>query len=485
MAATARTSSSCAWPAPATRRSRGPAAASSRPCGRRARRPRTSWSPAALPRVDALIAEGVTTLEIKSGYGLERASEMKSLRAARRLGEMRPLSVTDDVPRRPRAAARSQRRQGRLYRPRLPTTCCRPSPPPAWPMRSTPSARASPSRRNRSRACSRPPRRTACRVKLHAEQLSNLHGAAWRPVTARCRPITWNISTRQASPRWPQAGTVAVLLPGAFYFVRETHKPPVELLRRHGVPIALASDSNPGTSPLTSLLLAMNMARDAVPAHGRRMPGRCHPRGGAGAGLPRQRRHARGGQVLRSRDLGHRASRPSWSTGWASIRCTHASGGANEGDRTYARHGSSFGLARHLSRRDGEPRSGRLRGHRGVGAARSRPSSRRASRSTASTPASESWPASASRPPTSQTLQRNIVLSACRRRRRADAGARGAPDDGAEARQPGAGRVGRTAGDGAAAGNAAGRGPDTRRALPGLGRCLGRSRAARPHDVRR
>ena len=85
MAATARTNSSCGWPARATRRSRAPAAASSRPSRRPARRARTSWSPQALPRLDRLIAEGVTTIEIKSGYGLDLATETRMLRAARRL----------------------------------------------------------------------------------------------------------------------------------------------------------------------------------------------------------------------------------------------------------------------------------------------------------------------------------------------------------------------------------------------------------------
>ena len=98
-------------------------------------------------------------------------------------------------------------------------------------------------------------------MKLHADQLSNLQRrGARRALSARCRPIISNTPTRPAPPRWPQAGTVAVLLPGAFYFMRETQKPPVELFRRHGVPMALATDCNPGTSPLTSLLLTMNMA---------------------------------------------------------------------------------------------------------------------------------------------------------------------------------------------------------------------------------
>ena len=93
MAATARTSSSCASPAPPTRRSRPPAAASSRPCGRPATQARTTSSPPPSPRLDALIAEGVTTVEVKSGYGLELESELRMLRAARRLAKVRPVGI--------------------------------------------------------------------------------------------------------------------------------------------------------------------------------------------------------------------------------------------------------------------------------------------------------------------------------------------------------------------------------------------------------
>ena len=79
-------------------------------------------------------------------------------------------------------------------------------------------------------------------------------------ASARFRPIISNTPTKTAPPRWRSAGTVAVLLPGAFYLLRETQLPPVEAFRRHGVPIAIATDCNPGSSPLTSLLLTMNMA---------------------------------------------------------------------------------------------------------------------------------------------------------------------------------------------------------------------------------
>jgi imidazolonepropionase len=98
------------------------------------------------------------------------------------------------------------------------------------------------------------------RVKLHAEQLSNQHGAA---LAARFNALSADHLEYLDEPgvaAMAEAGTVAVLLPGAYYFMRETRQPPIDLLRKHGVIMALATDCNPGTSPLTSLLLTMNMA---------------------------------------------------------------------------------------------------------------------------------------------------------------------------------------------------------------------------------
>ncbi|HEX9903549.1 MAG TPA: amidohydrolase family protein, partial [Propylenella sp.] len=97
-------------------------------------------------------------------------------------------------------------------------------------------------------------------VKLHADQLSNLHGAA---LAARFKALSADHlehTDEDGAAAMARAGTVAVLLPGAFYFIRETKLPPVDAFRRHGVPMAVATDCNPGSSPLTSLLLAMNMA---------------------------------------------------------------------------------------------------------------------------------------------------------------------------------------------------------------------------------
>lgn len=213
----------------------------------------------ALPRVDALIAEGVTTLEVKSGYGLERAAEMKSLKAARRLGEVRPLSVTTTflgahaLP--PEAAGDKDAYIDAVCRDMLPAVAA---------------AGLADSVDAFCETIGFTPEQVArvfetakglgLPVKLHAEQLSNLHGAALAARFGAQSADHLEYIDEAGVAALAQAGTVAVLLPGAFYFVRETHKPPVDLLRRHGVPMAIASDSNPGSSPLTSLLLAMNMA---------------------------------------------------------------------------------------------------------------------------------------------------------------------------------------------------------------------------------
>ena len=96
-------------------------------------------------------------------------------------------------------------------------------------------------------------------VRLHADQLSNLHGAALAARFGALSADHLEYADEEGVAAMARAGTVAVVLPGAFYFIREQQSPPIEAMRRHGVPIALATDCNPGTSPLTSLLLTMNM----------------------------------------------------------------------------------------------------------------------------------------------------------------------------------------------------------------------------------
>lgn len=213
----------------------------------------------ALPRLDALIAEGVTTIEIKSGYGLDVASEMKMLRAARRLQEVRAIRVASTflgahaVP--PEYRGDADAYVALICNEMLPAIA---SAHLAHAVDAFCEAIAfSPAQVDRvfiaARHCGLP-------VKLHAEQLSNSHGAA---LAARHRALSADhLEHLDAAGicAMAAAGTVATLLPGACYFLRETQHPPVGALRAAGIPIAVATDCNPGTSPLTSLLLAMNMA---------------------------------------------------------------------------------------------------------------------------------------------------------------------------------------------------------------------------------
>ncbi len=212
----------------------------------------------ALPRVDALLAEGVTTLEIKSGYGLEAATELNMLRAARRIGAERPVRIRTTylgahaIP--PEYAGRADAYLDEICLPTLRAAraeglvdavdgFCE-------------SIAFSPDQIARvfetAAALNLP-------VKLHAEQLSNLGGAALAAGSGALSADHLEYLDAPGVLAMARAGTVAMLLPGAFYTLNETRKPPVDLLRQNNVPIALATDCNPGSSPLTSLLLAMNM----------------------------------------------------------------------------------------------------------------------------------------------------------------------------------------------------------------------------------
>jgi len=213
----------------------------------------------ALPRLDALIAEGVTTVEVKSGYGLSSVDEAKSLRAARSLGTRRDVSVTTSflgahaLP--PEWSGDADGYIAHICDVMLPAIA-------AEGLADAVDAFCegigfSPEQVDRVFTAAR---RHGLPVKLHAEQLSNLHGAqiAAQHGALSADHLEWlddaGITAMAAS------GTVATLLPGAYYFTRETKLPPVDGLRAAGVPIAVATDCNPGTSPLTSILLAMNMA---------------------------------------------------------------------------------------------------------------------------------------------------------------------------------------------------------------------------------
>ena len=213
---------------------------------------------AALPRLDHFIAEGVTTLEIKSGYGLDLETEMRMLRAARRLGRERNIEITTTflgahaLP--PEAGGDKDGYIDRICREILPAIAaegladavdafCE-----GIAFSTEQTARVF----DAARALGLP-------VKLHADQLSNLGGAALAARYSALSADHLEYTDEAGAAAMAKAGTVAVLLPGAFYFIRETQKPPVELFRKAGTRIALASDCNPGSSPLTSLLLTMNM----------------------------------------------------------------------------------------------------------------------------------------------------------------------------------------------------------------------------------
>jgi imidazolonepropionase len=210
-------------------------------------------------RVETLMRDGVTTLEIKSGYGLDLDSEMKSLRVARRLGETLPLSVVTTFL---GAHALPPEAKGDkdAY---IADVCDRQMPAVAKAGLADAvdafceSIAFSPEQVTRVFETAR---KFGLPVKLHAEQLTTLGGAALAAKFGALSADHLEHADEAGIRALAQSGTVAVLLPGAFYFLRETQKPPVDLLRQHGVPIAISSDSNPGTSPLTSLLLTMNMA---------------------------------------------------------------------------------------------------------------------------------------------------------------------------------------------------------------------------------
>lgn len=212
----------------------------------------------ALRRLDHLLAEGVTTIEVKSGYGLDLATEARCLRAARRLARERRVTVRTTflgahaLP--PEAEGDKDGYTGRVCGEMLPALA-------AEGLVDAVDAFCegiafSPEQTRRVFAAARA---HGLPVKLHADQLSNLHGAALAAEHGALSADHLERTDEDGAAALARAGTVAVLLPGAFYALRETHKPPVAALRRHGARIALATDCNPGTSPLTSLLLAMNM----------------------------------------------------------------------------------------------------------------------------------------------------------------------------------------------------------------------------------
>jgi imidazolonepropionase len=210
-------------------------------------------------RLRSLLRDGVTTVEIKSGYGLDLASERKLLRVIRRLGDALPVSV--------RATCLAAHALPPEYKDRadayIDHICSEMLP--ALAAEGLVDAvdafceylAFSPEQVERVFKVAR---QLGLPVKLHAEQLSSLHGSS---LAARYQALSADhleFMTEQDAIAMAAAGTVAVLLPGAFYFLRETQLPPMDALRKHGVKIAIASDLNPGTSPALSVRLMLNMA---------------------------------------------------------------------------------------------------------------------------------------------------------------------------------------------------------------------------------
>ncbi|MFG6585048.1 imidazolonepropionase [Sulfitobacter sp. 1A12779] len=212
----------------------------------------------ALRRVDVLIAEGVTAIEVKSGYGLDIETELRMLRTARAIGQQRPIRVSTTflgahaVP--AEYAGRADAYIDEVCLPALRAAhaeglvdavdgfCEGIAFQPAQIARVFDLARE-----------------LGLPVKLHAEQLSNLGGARLAASYGALSADHIEYLDESGVSAMAKAGSVAVLLPGAFYTLRETQSPPIDLLRRHGVPMALATDINPGSSPLNSLLLTLNM----------------------------------------------------------------------------------------------------------------------------------------------------------------------------------------------------------------------------------
>ncbi len=213
----------------------------------------------ALKRLDALLAEGVATVEVKSGYGLTVEDELKMLRAARRLAELRPVRIKTSYLAAHAVPAEYRGREDAYID--------------AVVLPGMDAAHAeglvdavdgfcegiafSPAQMARvfDRA-----RELGLPVKLHAEQLSNLGGAKMAASYGALSADHLEYLDEEGVAAMAASGTVAVLLPGAFYTLRETQYPPLAALRKHGVRIAVATDCNPGSSPLASLLLTVNMA---------------------------------------------------------------------------------------------------------------------------------------------------------------------------------------------------------------------------------
>ncbi|SDG58540.1 imidazolonepropionase [Sulfitobacter delicatus] len=212
----------------------------------------------ALRRVDVLIAEGVTTIEVKSGYGLDIETELRMLRTARAIAAERPIRVKTTFLGAHATPADYAGRDDAYI-----DEVCIPA------LRAAHAERLVDAVDGFCEGIAFQPAQIArvfdvaqelgLPVKLHAEQLSNLGGAKLAASYGAMSADHIEYLDEDGVKAMAEAGTLAVILPGAFYTLRETQAPPIALLREHGVPMALATDINPGSSPLNSLLLTLNM----------------------------------------------------------------------------------------------------------------------------------------------------------------------------------------------------------------------------------
>jgi len=213
----------------------------------------------ARPRLAALTSEGVTTIEIKSGYGLDLDTELRMLRAARSLGKGGDVDIATTFLGAHALPAEYAGRSDDYI-----DFVCATVIPRVAELGLADAVDAFCESIGFTLAQTERVFETASAmglpVKLHAEQLSDMGGAALAARYCALSADHLEYVSESAIQSMAESGTVAVLLPGAFYFLRETRKPPVTLFRRHGVPIAIATDSNPGSSPVTSMLLMLNMA---------------------------------------------------------------------------------------------------------------------------------------------------------------------------------------------------------------------------------
>lgn len=213
----------------------------------------------ALRRVDALIAEGVTLIEVKSGYGLDTETELKMLRVAREIASLRPIDVRTTF-----LGAHAVPPEFKGNPDAYIDEVCIPT------LRA---AHAEGLVDTVDGFCEGIAFDTVqiARVfdvavelglatKLHAEQLSNIGGTQLAAEYGALSADHVEYASDRDAQALAKSGTIAVVLPGAFYTLRETQEPPIQSFRNHGVPMAVATDCNPGSSPLASPLLAMNMA---------------------------------------------------------------------------------------------------------------------------------------------------------------------------------------------------------------------------------